>query len=56
MKQSIINPALSVLMKHLVIVQCQKAPNFSAFYWSQHGNMVSIGQNHRIGPRCAGRA
>ena len=30
MKCSIINPALSVLMKHLVIGQRQKAPNFSA--------------------------
>ena len=38
------NPALSLLMKHLVIGQCQKAPNFSAFHWSPHGSLVSIGQ------------
>ena len=41
---SIINPALSLLMQHLVIGQRQKAPNFSAFHWSPHGNLVSIGQ------------
>ena len=35
MKYSIINPALSVLMKHLVIGQRQKAPNFSAFHCNQ---------------------
>ena len=40
-----INPALSVLMKHLVIGQRQKAPNFSAFHWSPHGSLVSIGQH-----------
>ena len=28
MECSIINPALLLLMKHLVIGQCQKAPNF----------------------------
>ena len=32
-------------MKHLVIGQCQKAPNFSAFHWSPHGSLVSIGQH-----------
>ena len=42
---SIINPALSLLMKQLVIGQRQKAPNFSAFHWSPHGNLVSIGQH-----------
>ena len=42
---SIINPALSLLMKHLVIGQRQKAPNFSAFHWSPHGSLVSIGQH-----------
>ena len=31
-------------VKHLVIGQCQKAPNFSAFHWSAHGSLVSIGQ------------
>ena len=41
----IINPALSPLMKHLVIGQHQKAPNFSAFLWSPHGSLVSIGQH-----------
>ena len=39
------NPALSLLMKHLVIGQRQKAPNFSAFHWSPHGSLVSIGQH-----------
>ena len=42
---SIISPALSLLMKHLVIGQRQKAPNFSAFHWSPHGSLVSIGQH-----------
>ena len=42
---SINNPALSLLMKHLVIGQRQKAPNFSAFHWSPHGSLVSIGQH-----------
>ena len=41
----IINPTLSLLMKHLVIGQRQKAPNFSAFHWSPHGSLVSIGQH-----------
>ena len=41
----IINPALSLLMKHLVIGQRRKAPNFSAFHWSPHGSLVSIGQH-----------
>ena len=40
----IINPALSLLMKHLVIGQRQKALNFSAFHWSPHGSLLSIGQ------------
>ena len=42
---SIISPALSLLMKHLGIGQCKKAPNFSAFQWSPHGSLVSIGQH-----------
>ena len=42
---TVINPALSLLMKHPVIGQRQKAPNFSAFYWSPHGCLVSIGQH-----------
>ena len=41
----IINPAPSLLMKHLVTGQRQKAPNFSAFHWSPHGSLVSIGQH-----------
>ena len=45
MKCAIINPALSLLMKHLVIAQRQKAPNFSAFHWSPHGSLVTIGQH-----------
>ena len=44
MECSIISPALSLLMKHLVIGQRQKAPNFSAFHWSSHDSLVSIGQ------------
>ena len=32
------------LMKHLVIGQHQKAPNFSAFHWSPYGSLFSIGQ------------
>ena len=42
---SINNPALSLLMKHLVIGQSQKAPNLSAFHWSPLGSLVSIGQH-----------
>ena len=42
---SIINPVLLLLMKHLLNRQCQKAPNFSAFHWSPHGSLVSIGQH-----------
>ena len=40
-----INPALSLLMKHLVIGQRQKAPNFWPFHWPPHGSPVSIGQH-----------
>ena len=42
MECSIINPALSLLMKHLVIGSGHKAPNFSAFHWSPHGSLVSL--------------
>ena len=45
MECPIINPALSLSVKHLVIGQHLKAPNFSAFHWSPHGNLVSIGQH-----------
>ena len=44
MKCSINSPALSLLMKHLVTGQRLKTPNFSAFHWSPHGSLVSIGQ------------
>ena len=40
-----INPALSLLMKQLVIGQRQKSPYFSAFHWSPHGSLVSIGRH-----------
>ena len=68
---SINSPALSLLLKHLVIGQRQKAPNFSAFHWSPQGSLISIGQHfvntninteirsgpkHRIGQGYAGRA
>ena len=45
MERSIINPALSLMMKHLGIGQCQKAPNLSIFHWSPHGSLVSIDQH-----------
>ena len=45
MEYSIINPALSLLTKHLVIGQLQKAPNSSAFHCSPHGALVCIGQH-----------
>ena len=48
MVRSIIQLALSILMKHLVIGQREKAPNFSAFHWSPHGRMVSIGLTTRV--------
>ena len=32
-------------MRHLVIGQCQKAPNFSASHWSPHGCLITIGQH-----------
>ena len=32
-------------MKHPVIGQCEIAPNFSAFHWSPHSSLLSIGQN-----------
>ena len=45
MGRSIISPALSLLMKQLVIGERQKAPNVSAFHWSPHGSLVSIGRH-----------
>ena len=32
-------------MRHLVIGQRQKAPNFSAFHWSPNGCLITIGQH-----------
>ena len=45
MEYSISSPILSLLMKHLVIGQRRKTPNFSAFHWSPRGSLISIGQN-----------
>ena len=45
MESSLINPALSLLMKHRVIGQRQKAPNFAALHCTPHGSLVSIDQN-----------
>ena len=45
MECSINNPALMLLMKHLVIGQRPKTPYFSAFHWSPRGSLVSIGQH-----------
>ena len=46
MEGSIINPALWLSMKHLVIGQHKKKdPNFWAFHWSPHASMVSTGQH-----------
>ena len=45
MECATVNPALSLLMKHLVIGQRQKAPYFPAFHWSPYGSLVSIGQH-----------
>ena len=45
MEWPISSPAVSLLIKHLVIGQCQKALNLSAFHWSTHGGLVSIGQH-----------
>ena len=42
---AIMYPALSLLMKHLVIGQRQKAPNFSTFHWSTHDSLAFIGQH-----------
>ena len=33
------------MIRHLVIGQRQKAPNFSAFHWSPHGCLITIGQH-----------
>ena len=44
----IINPALWLLMKHLVIGQRQRAPNFSAFHWSPHGSLVTEKDRNKL--------
>ena len=41
---SIISPALSFWMKHLVIGQLQKLAKFSAFHWSTSRSQAFIGQ------------
>ena len=48
MEWYIIKPAQSLLMKHLVIGQRLKAPDLSAFHWSPHGSVVTIGQHFVI--------
>ena len=45
MECCIINPALRLLLKHLVIGQRQKALYFSALHWSPHGSLVSIDED-----------
>ena len=45
MECSINSPDLSLMMKHLVIGQRLRTPNFSAFHWSPRGRLVSIGQH-----------
>ena len=47
MECSIISPALSLLMKHLVTGQRHKTPNFSVFNWSPYGSLVYIGQHFK---------
>ena len=42
MECSINSPALSLLMKHLLIGQRLKTPNFSAFHWSPRGSLVRV--------------
>ena len=45
MECSINSPALSLLLKHLVIGQRLQTHNFSAFHWSPRGSLVSIDQH-----------
>ena len=45
MECSIMNPAVSLLMKQLVIDQGQKVPNLSAFHWSPYSSLVSVCQH-----------
>ena len=42
---SIIQLALSILNETSSYWSAPKAPNFSAFHWSPHGRVVSIGQH-----------
>ena len=48
MEYTIINQALSLLVKHLVIGERLKTPDLSAFHWSPRGWLVSIGQHFVI--------
>ena len=45
MECSINSPALSLLVKQLVIGQRLTTHNFSDFHWSPRGSLVSIGQH-----------
>ena len=45
MECSINSPALSLLVKHLVIGQRLTTHYFSAFHWSPRGSLVFIGQH-----------
>ena len=45
MECSINSPAVSLLIKHLVIGRRLKTSNFSAFHWSPRGSLVFIGQH-----------
>ena len=45
MECSINNPALTLLMRHIVSDQRLQTPDFSAFYWSLRGSLVSIGKH-----------
>ena len=43
----IYNQSSPITFDELVIGQCQKAPNFSAFHRSPHSSLVSIGSAFR---------
>ena len=45
MECSINSPALSLLVKHLVIGQLLKTPYFLAFHWSPRGSLVPVDQH-----------
>ena len=48
MEYTIINQALSLLVKHLVIGERLKTSDLSAFHWSPRGWLVFIGQHFVI--------